>query len=209
MDVRLIDILNAREARVHHQEILLTEYRAPLLCFTMNIAGPVKTSPMIERGFRAGLALLDRQENILFKDVRILPTGCEAYYVISAPAAEIKDFCVRIEENHPLGRLFDMDVLDIDGTKLERENQRSCIVCGAPGRACAASRAHSVAQLQEITTRILTDFFREQVADLAVQCLIDEVHTTPKPGLVDQRNNGSHKDMDAALFVSSAQALGP
>ena len=87
MEISLHDILNAREARVHQQQSLLTEYRAPLLCFTMNIAGPVKTSPLIERGFRAGLNLLDRQDNILFKDVRILPTGCEAYYVTSASAA--------------------------------------------------------------------------------------------------------------------------
>ena len=45
--------------------------------------------------------------------------------------------------------------------------------------------------------------------DLAVQSLIKEVHTTPKPGLVDRRNNGSHKDMNIRLFETSAQALRP
>ena len=59
MEVSLHDILNAREARVRRQQSLLTEYRAPLLCFTMNIAGPVKTTPLIERGFRVGLETLD------------------------------------------------------------------------------------------------------------------------------------------------------
>lgn len=216
MEVSLRDILNARESRVRRQQSLLTEYRAPLLCFTMNIAGPVKTTPLIERGFRVGLETLDSRlprEKLLFREIRILPTGCEAYYAISVPALALKSFCADIEETHPLGRLFDMDVIDADGTKLERKMQRSCMVCGATGRFCAASRAHSVEQLQAVTQSLLTQYFRsrdqEQVALLAVQSLIDEVHTTPKPGLVDQRNNGSHKDMDVRLFKISAHTLQP
>lgn len=214
MEVSLRDILNAREARVRRQQALLTEYRAPLLCFTMNIAGPVKTTPLIERGFRVGLETLDSrlpQEKILFREIQTLRTGCEAYYAISAPALALKSFCADIEEKHPLGRLFDMDVIDADGTKLERETERSCMVCGATGRFCAASRAHCVEQLQAVTQSLLTRYFRnrdqEQVALLAVQSLIGEVHTTPKPGLVDCRNNGSHKDMDVRLFERSAHTL--
>ena len=216
MEVSLRDILSAREARVRRQQSLLAEYRAPLLCFTMNIAGPVKTTPLIEQGFRAGLEELDSrlpQEKILFREIRILPTGCEANYVISTPALALKSLCADIEEKHPIGRLFDMDVIDTDGTKLERKDQRGCIVCGATGRFCAASRAHCVEQLQTVTSQMLTQHFRnrdqEQVALLAVQSLIDEVHTTPKPGLVDRRNNGSHKDMDVRLFEISARALQP
>ena len=214
MEVALHDILNAREARVRRQQALLTEYRAALLCFTMNIAGPVKTTPLIERGFREGLEALDdrlSQEAVLFREVRVLPTGCEANYVVSMPAPDLKRLCTGIEEAHPLGRLFDMDVIAADGTKLERKYQRGCIVCGAPGRGCAASRAHSVEQLQAVTTDLLTGYFRamdrERIALTAVQSLIDEVHTTPKPGLVDRRNNGSHKDMDIRLFEASARAL--
>lgn len=33
--------------------------------------------------------------------------------------------------------------------------------------------------------------------------------TTPKPGLVDRRNSGSHTDMDSFTFMSSAAALYP
>ena len=216
MEVSLQDILNAREARVRKQQTLLSEHRAPLLCFTMNIAGPVKTSALIERGFRTGLALLDSQfpkEIIHHREVCVLATGCEAVYAPAMPPEEIKDLCMSIEENHPLGRLFDMDVLDVGGRKLERKTQRGCIVCGAPGRGCAASRAHSVDQLQAVTTKILKEYFCDEdarnVANLAVKSLFDEVRTTPKPGLVDMRNNGSHRDMDVALFEASAHALQP
>ncbi|KFX07131.1 2-(5'-triphosphoribosyl)-3'-dephospho CoA synthase [Pectobacterium betavasculorum] len=34
-----------------------------------------------------------------------------------------------------------------------------------------------------------------------------EVMLTPKPGLVDRANNGSHRDMDVALFQTSIQAI--
>ena len=93
MEVSLRDILNAREARVRRQQALLIEYRVPLFCFTMNIAGPVKTTPLIERVFCVGLEMLDSrlpQENILFREIRMLPTGCEANYAISIPASKLK-----------------------------------------------------------------------------------------------------------------------
>ena len=44
-EVSLIQMLDARERRVWHQQELLGAYGKPLVCFTMNIAGPVKDSP--------------------------------------------------------------------------------------------------------------------------------------------------------------------
>ena len=114
MEVRLQDILEAREARARQQQALLEKYRLPLVCFTMNIAGPVKSSALIQRGFYAGLAQLDKQlpfEEICFLRTQELPTGCEAIFAVDVPARELKQICTDIEENHPLGRLFDMDVL--------------------------------------------------------------------------------------------------
>lgn len=53
-EVSLIQMLDARERRVWHQQELLGAYGKPLVCFTMNIAGPVKDSPLIRRGFAGG-----------------------------------------------------------------------------------------------------------------------------------------------------------
>ncbi|BES84655.1 putative 2-(5''-triphosphoribosyl)-3'-dephosphocoenzyme-A synthase [Pectobacterium araliae] len=41
------------------------------------------------------------------------------------------------------------------------------------------------------------------------RALTMEVMLTPKPGLVDRANNGSHRDMDVALFQTSVQAIAP
>ena len=58
VEVSLLDMLDARERRVHHQQELLERYYKPLICFTMNIAGPIKDSPLIRRGFARGQQLL-------------------------------------------------------------------------------------------------------------------------------------------------------
>ena len=200
--ITLEQILQVREERVQLQKQLLTEHACPLVCFTMNIAGPVKTSPLIEWGFRFGLDTLTTVLPVRHCLTRFLPTGYEAYLSVQIPADQAKSICVGIEEATPLGRLFDMDVLDADGRKLERETERGCLVCGKPGRYCAASRAHSVEQLQHTTQQILA-------GELAVQSLLEEASTTPKPGLVDRNNNGSHKDMSLQTFIASANALRP
>ena len=44
------------------------------------------------------------------------------------------------------------------------------------------------------------------VPALAEAALWQELELTPKPGLVDKLNNGSHRDMDHALFVRSIAA---
>lgn len=46
-----------------------------------------------------------------------------------------------------------------------------------------------------------------RLAVKAVQALTDEALLTPKPGLVDARDSGSHHDMSIGLMLRSAQAL--
>lgn len=216
MNILLAEILEARENRAARQQALLRQYHCAVVCFTMNIAGPVKTSPLIRRAFDAGLCALEdtlRGYPVRSREVIHEITGDEAVFSVDMDAGVLKARCTSIEEASPMGRLFDMDVLDKNGQKLERGQERSCLVCGAPGRSCAAGRLHSVQELQEATRKRITAYFDEAdaayIASAAVEALIDEVQTTPKPGLVDQRNNGSHADMNPALFAASAQALRP
>lgn len=217
-EVTLQQMLDARERRAQRQRQLLAEFQKPLVCFTLNIPGPVKQSPLIRRAFLHGCHALERQlPGILHQQTQETVTGCEGMFVTPGDALQIKAICTAIEDSAPLGRLFDMDVLDTDGTKLDRAlvqgKSRNCIVCGAPGRGCASRRLHSVEELQAATRSILTEHFLqadgERTADLAVQSLLEEVNTTPKPGLVDRRNNGSHRDMDISTFTASAAALRP
>ncbi|MCS3424899.1 triphosphoribosyl-dephospho-CoA synthase [Rahnella sp. BIGb0603] len=47
------------------------------------------------------------------------------------------------------------------------------------------------------------------IATLAADALRQEVWLTPKPGLVDSANNGSHSDMDLPMFLRSIGAITP
>ena len=49
----------------------------------------------------------------------------------------------------------------------------------------------------------------DAIASLAHDALLRELLLTPKPGLVDRRNTGAHRDMDVALFTASAAAIRP
>jgi triphosphoribosyl-dephospho-CoA synthase len=49
----------------------------------------------------------------------------------------------------------------------------------------------------------------QRLANLVVGALTDEVTLTPKPGLVDLRGRGAHRDLDWALMCHSAWALHP
>ena len=47
------------------------------------------------------------------------------------------------------------------------------------------------------------------VEDIVVRSLLEELYTTPKPGLVDLNDNGSHNDMNISLFKKSAKSIAP
>jgi triphosphoribosyl-dephospho-CoA synthase len=49
----------------------------------------------------------------------------------------------------------------------------------------------------------------EQIIACAEKALLYEIATTPKPGLVDRRDNGAHDDMDFFTFLDSIRALAP
>ena len=42
--------------------------------------------------------------------------------------------------------------------------------------------------------------FTDRIAEFATRALLYEVSVTPKPGLVDRANAGSHQDMDFYTF---------
>lgn len=220
-EVSLEEILRAREARAGRQRELLRRGTA-LISFSMNIAGPVKYTPLIRRGFLEGCAALESalgqaRLTVLERERSFRPTGCEGFWLLRADPMVLKRLTAEIEDTHPLGRLFDLDVLGEDGRHISRTGlgapDRECLVCGAPGRACASRRLHPVEEIQRKIREMLEDFFLkedlEQIASLCGRALLYEVCTTPKPGLVDCENNGSHRDMNLFHFLDSTAGLFP
>lgn len=220
--VTLMEMLGAREARAMRQQQLLEEYHLPMISFCLNIAGPVKNSPVFRRAFREGLerlecALLAARLDLVHQEEVDEPTGCEALWVVQGDGRTVKELCVELEDRDALGRLFDLDVLDPVSGKWDRtqlgQPPRKCLVCGKAGKGCASRRLHTVEELQAAIQAILEDFFSKKdqktLGVMAAKALLYEVCTTPKPGLVDRSNNGSHRDMDVFTFLDSTAALLP
>ncbi len=202
-------MLRCREARAEKQRSLLAQFARPLLCFSMNIPGPVKTGPLIALAFEEGLRRLLLRVSPVFLEKLYFDTGPEAYLVADMSAEELKRIATEIEEGEAPGRLFDMDVLLPSGEKLMRENARSCLVCGGAAAACARSRAHGLQSVLAKVRALLEDCAAAHYAQAAYTALCAEALTTPKPGLVDAQNNGAHSDMCLSTLLKSAAALVP
>ena len=92
----------------------------------------------------------------------------------------------------------------IDFVEIPRLEQK-----GKPLSATSLRRALDKGGFKEAMEYIPKSTIPYLVADLAERALRLELDTTPKPGLVDRRDNGAHKDMDYALMSKSISALRP
>ncbi len=210
-EVTLKEVLENREKRVLLQEALLEQYHVPVLSCTMNIPGEVKQTPLIDFIFRQSMeSVRNTWAGKVLREVQMdAVTGPEAFFAVDSDAEEIKNSAVSIESLAPIGRLLDLDVIGTDGRKLSRLEQRTCLVCGGPVTACSRSRAHGLESVKNAAWAIMTSYGAERLGDLAVAALIREARLTPKPGLVDENNTGSHRDMDLPMLLDSATALKP
>lgn len=219
--VTLPQVLNQKEERVACQRRLLSQ-KGCLICFTMNIAGAIKTCPLFSKAFGEGEQRITEQLEwhhipVILREKRFTPAGEELYLLVGGPAHKVKQLMVQVEDSFPMGRLYDIDVLTAANCKSSREElgqpPRRCLICGEKAALCARSQRHTVQQLQEKTVELICNYFNSRyadaVAELCSRALLCEVSVTPKPGLVDRANNGAHKDMDFITFTNSACALTP
>lgn len=217
--VSLEALLQAREERALLQQKLLKEHHQTLLSVTLTAVGAVKKNALLDYAFEKALENL----TALFKQLKINPiteiirtpeTGHEAFFVLPIEAKALKNAVIELEESLPIARLWDLDVFDKNGELLSRTDfslpPRQCLICADEAKLCARSRKHTandiVAKMQR---RAQAQYFAEQIGALATQALLEEARLSPKPGLVDSLNNGSHKDMNLQTFEKSAVALAP
>lgn len=219
--VTSVELRAARDRRVLKKwELLTPGGEICLVEFSLNIAGAVKTFPFARAAFREEVReLSDRLSrfSVLKTEVYEKNTGDCAFFLLKSQAIQVKKFLVSVEESHPLGRLFNLDVCGPDGISVKRHDlgllPRTCLVCGEDAHVCAQKKSHSMELIQWQTAKLFHEFFRDRAADqaasAAVRGLLYEVSTTPKPGLVDRNNSGSHRDMNFFTFLDSSASLIP
>ena len=90
------------------------------------------------------------------------------------------------EDGSSFGRIFDLDVLRPDSTKVSRTelglSGRTCLLCDNPVFVCSRSRTHSAKELSKKTLSIIEahffEVFSSYIGTQMTQALISEVNTT-------------------------------
>lgn len=162
--VTLDEVLRARDCRYEKQKRLIHLYKQTLIVLTLNIPGPEKVNDQINKVFEQACESIEsqlRQFNkiIIYREKKYLKTGHEAYFVVKGRAKGIKLLMVDLEENHLLGRLFDIDVFSNQMKQLSRGElgveRRKCFVCDRLATECGRSRRHTEEEVQQALKSLL------------------------------------------------------
>jgi holo-ACP synthase len=155
-------VLEARDARVERRKRVIDKWPRPLISLSVVMPGPVKYCAASRYLRQVALDVLmptfsRRGWPADIGEVHDGAAGPDAIISVAAPATELKLATVAIEDTHPLGRLWDLDVIDLQMEAVSRRSlglpARRCLVCSQPAHACARSRAHP---LDEVLTAIRT-----------------------------------------------------
>lgn len=155
-------VLASRDARAANEKRLLRDYPGrTLLVMTVILPGRVKRdarSAVIARAADEAIAQAFR-ERIKYRERRDRLTGRESYYIIEGDDNTVKRVAIDIEDSHPLGRLFDIDIIGRDGNPLSRtvlgHAPRRCLLCENEARYCMRARSHSSEALQKKITELV------------------------------------------------------
>ena len=167
MEITLDQLLASREERASFQKELLKGYPGKtLVCLTVIMPGKVKRnlqSLVVAQAAVTALVSAFGDSMLKFR-LRDLPTGYEVYLVTPLSNEEAKKETCRIEDTYPLGRLFDLDVIDADGVPMSRESvglsPRKCLVCDNEARYCMRNRTHTMAELTAKIDEMIESYVR-------------------------------------------------
>lgn len=165
MKITLDALLQSRDKRAAYQRYLLGEYPGKtLLCLTVVMPGEVKRNLYSLVVAQAAVSALIARfgSDIIHAETCDQPTGYEAYLLTSMPLRDAKRAVCHIEDSHPLGRLFDIDVIAPDGIPLSRqevgEPMRKCLLCDNEARFCMRNHTHTSGELMARIKEMVEDY---------------------------------------------------
>lgn len=216
MAVSPVALLDAREDRAARQAAILSRFGMSVLSITIVMPGPVKDGQLSRSLMELALRDVDRlikvrNWRVFSRDVLWRESGPEAIYSLDVDPWVLKSSVIDLEERHAIGRLWDLDVIAPGGGGVSRRSvgkpPRTCLLCDRQAHECGRSRRHPLPELLKAIQEIVHGATCTLVSDCAYEALVAELMLTPKPGLVDRRNSGAHRDMDLNTFLTSARVL--
>ena len=151
------NILRDREKRYNEILSLISKYRMPVICGKINYPGDDKNTSEAQNAFKILRQLLVQKfaEHSVCTELLAGDDGSSILIAINIDAPEAKKIAVSLENSHPLGRIFDIDVYGVEGVPIGRENlgieSRRCIICHEDARICMRIGRHS---FEEVVDRV-------------------------------------------------------
>lgn len=174
--------------------------------------------PGADKRVAEGAALVRHYVALLLREFggeAIFYDGADGYFAAitkmkPADARSLKDFAVRLEEETPVGRYVDIDLMP-KGEKrsLSRGYMRRCYLCGEAAFVCARRGAHPREELLSALKRDARDYFTKAVISALKESALSELRLENKFGLVTPTHSGSHKDIDYEVMLASQGAIIP
>jgi len=148
-----MEILDAKENRAYLQEELIQKFNLPLLVIRPNYPG-------LDKNNKTTKYIIETMYELILS--KITPTNIKkidsfegiVYLLnINTSPTELKKMTVDIETIHPLGRLVDIDILDLNNHTLSRTelgfSPRTCFICSDMAHNCVRSKKHSLEEVLE------------------------------------------------------------
>lgn len=221
----LLLLLEAKEGRANLRQQIAVLNR-PSVSLSLNIPGFPKSNEVTSQFFslclnelkvflKAHLISLSDNES----HCRVDDAGDFYLAPVEAPlmtTREIKAVCEKFEEKHMYGRFIDVDVMDENGNMISSGKAKLCFYCRQqPADVCRHERAHKADELRSFVFSRMEGYCHSKfeddtvsnLASLALRAVLTEISLTPKPGLVDPVNSGSHSDMNYQTFIRSTSAI--
>ena len=119
----------------------------------------------------------------------------------------LKEECVKIEENDCLGRFIDLDVFYNSEKSISRGSLRKCYICDDYAFVCARLKRHSDSEINGYIKINVLNYMKDIITKYVSLSILKELNLEPKFGLVCKNNKSSHKDMDYDLMLTAKDAI--
>ncbi len=200
------NLLEARDAR----QALLDRLRGAdgsVIFLSVGAPGPDKRRPGVFALQRLAVEALERALPTTPLESGRDAVGPWAAFRVPLPPDPVKRTAVDLEASLPAGRLVDLDVYDPAGAQIGRASlhlpARPCLLCDGPAVECIRHSRHQAADVAAAADRLLVHVLASSlVAGARV-----ELELTPKPGLVDRLDCGSHPDLSFDAMSRSIDLL--
>lgn len=202
----MLEVLRVREDREEFIKNYFFSHHGSMAVIKANYPGMDKRNP-----YTSYISYLFRS---LLEDWRLVYQEYKAegliYYLQSdIEASYAKALAIKLEEEHPLGRLVDIDIYGKEGAE-RRDKLRKCFLCDNPAMLCIREGRHKREEIEEYFKESVQEFIfinpRRRIAEFA---MIAELSRTISFGTVNFLTNGSHSDMNFEIFYNSIKKLTP